>query len=199
MYRSLSALGALFGRMVKGVGAAIIQGYDEVNKKRGKQWEVSRSVQFSSAGDKSYSVLRIGSEYVDLKSRVLGATGGGAIGRAYRIQPADVTFRGTPRTWYNYHSEVLTQPLTEVYLSDDVTFNTPIINLAIVGNLIHAPIYAITNSQNQGKGFTPAEMGGNHILAPNDIILLELESFDSSQTATAKLSMYEGELDFYPN
>ena len=42
----------------------------------------------------------------------------------------------------------------------------------------------------------PEPFGGNHILKPGDIILLEIESYDADQTVTARLEMYEGELDF---
>ena len=70
--------------------------------------------------------------------------------------------------------------------------------MAVEANKLHADIFAITNVQNQGKGFTPTPFGGNHILNPNDVVLLEIESFDATQTATAKIDIYEGELDFYP-
>jgi len=179
-----------------GVAAFIIQPYSEVNKKRGTEWEVSRSVSLSSVGQKVYSVLKVGSKPVDLKSRVLGATGAGVIGRAYKIQPSDVTINASA-TWYNYNTNG-SPPESTISAQTDVTFNTPLINLAVEANKIHADIFAITNSQNQGKGFTQTSFGGNHILNPNDVILLEIESFDSSQTATAKVDIYEGELDFYP-
>lgn len=199
MYRSLSSVGVLFNRIIKGVGAVISQPYDEVNKKRGKQWEISRSIPFTNIGDKAYSVLRVGAVDVDMKARILGATGGGVIGRAYRIQASDVDLTGsTPDKWYNYNDKILTQPLTEIYPEREVTFITPITSLAVEGNKMHADIFAITNIQNQGKGFTPSEFGGNHIHSPDTYVLYEIESFDASQTAIAKLEMYEGELDFYP-
>ena len=183
--------------MGNGVNAFIIQFYNEVNKKRGLEWEASRSINFSSEGDKVYSVISVGAEYVDLKSRILGATGGGVIGRAYRISAIDVTL-GNPDKWYNYNSFVAGQPLTGLYADSEITFLTPVVNLAVEANKLHADIFAITNVQNQGKGFTPTTFGGNHILNPNDVVLLEIESFDSTQTATAKIDIYEGGLDFYP-
>jgi hypothetical protein len=184
-------------KMSSGVSAFIVQFYNEVNKKRGLEWEASRSIPFSSVGDKVYSIIGVGSKYVDLKSRVLGATGGGVIGRAYKISDADVTL-GTPDKWYNYNSSITGQPETMLYPGSEITFVKPVVDLAVEANKIHADIFAITNTQNQGKGFMPAPFGGNHILNPNDVILLEIESFDSSQTATAKVDIYEGELDFYP-
>ena len=183
--------------MGNGENAFIIQFYNEVNKKRGLEWEASRSIPFTSVGDKVYSVIAVGAEYVDLKSRILGATGGGVIGRAYRISASDVTF-GTPDKWHNYNSAITGQPLTSLYPGSEITFVTPVVNLAVEANKLHADIFAITNVQNQGKGFTPTTFGGNHILNPNDVILLEIESFDATQTATAKIDIYEGGLDFYP-
>jgi len=183
--------------MGNGENAFIIQFYNEVNKKRGLEWEASRSINFSSKGDKVYSVISVGAEYVDLKSRILGATGGGVIGRAYRISAADVEL-GTPDKWYNYNSAITGQPLTGLYPGSEITFLTPVVNLAVEANKLHADIFAITNVQNQGKGFTPTPFGGNHILNPNDVVLLEIESFDATQTATAKIDIYEGGLDFYP-
>lgn len=183
--------------MGNGENAFIIQFYNEVNKKRGLEWEVSRSIQFTNVGDKAYSIISVGSEYVDLKSRILGATGGGVIGRAYRISASDVTL-GTPDKWYNYNSAITGQPLTGLYPGSEITFLTPVVNLAVEANKLHADIFAITNVQNQGKGFTPTTFGGNHILNPDDVVLLEIESFDATQKATAKIDIYEGGLDFYP-
>ena len=183
--------------MGNGENAFIIQFYNEVNKKRGLEWEASRSIPFTSVGDKVYSVIAVGAEYVDLKSRILGATGGGVIGRAYRISASDVTL-GAPDKWYNYNSFVTSQPLAGLYADSEITFLTPVVDLAVEANKLHADIFAITNVQNQGKGFTPTTFGGNHILNPNDVVLLEIESFDATQTATAKIDIYEGGLDFYP-
>ena len=183
--------------MGNGENAFIIQFYNEVNKKRGLEWEASRSIPFASVGDKVYSVIAVGAEYVDLKSRILGATGGGVIGRAYRISASDITL-GTPDKWHNYNSAITGQPLTGLYADSEITFLTPVVDLAVEANKLHADIFAITNVQNQGKGFTPTTFGGNHILNPNDVVLLEVESFDATQTATAKIDIYEGELDFYP-
>ncbi len=193
-------LGPMFdyiSNMGNGENAFIVQFYNEVNKKRGLEWEASRSINFSSKGDKVYSVIAVGAEYVDLKSRILGATGGGVIGRAYRISDSDVSL-GNPDKWYNYNSFVTGQPLAGLYAGSEITFLTPVVDLAVEANKLHADIFAITNVQNQGKGFTPTTFGGNHILNPNDVVLLEIESFDSTQAATAKIDIYEGGLDFYP-
>lgn len=193
----LRSLSDYMVKMSGGVSAFIVQFYNEVNKKRGLEWEASRSIPFVSVGDKVYSVISVGAQYVDLKSRILGATGGGVIGRAYRISASDVEL-GTPDKWHNYNSSIAGQPLTGLYAGSEITFITPVVNLAVEANKLHADIFAITNVQNQGKGFTPTTFGGNHILNPNDVVLLEIESFDATQTATAKLDIYEGGLDFYP-
>lgn len=189
------------GRMFeKGEAAHIIQPYPEVNKKRGLAWEVSRLVSAASAGDKFYSIMKVGSKNVDLKDRILGSTGGGVIGRAYRIKPSDVTLNN-PVKWFNYRTGVdsnLIQPETKVYVESDITFNVDVTLLAVEANKIHADIFAITNTQNQGKGIPFLPFGGNHIYEPFDLILLELESYDSLQDITAKLEIYEGWLDFSP-
>lgn len=181
----------------QGKAAFTMQFYNEVNKKLGVEWEASRSIDFANVGDTVYSIIKVGAKHVDLKSRILGATGGGVIGRAYKILDSDVTL-GTPDKWHNYNSSIAGQPLTGLYAGSEITFNTPVVDLAVEENKIHADIFALTNIQNQGKGFTPTSFGGNHILNPNDVILLEIESFDASQTATAKVDIYEGDLDFYP-
>ncbi|AGN34369.1 hypothetical protein VPSG_00050 [Vibrio phage pYD38-B] len=185
----------------QGVAAGISQGYEEVNKKRGVQWEASRSVDAVNIGDKFYSVITTGNVDVDLKGRTLGATGGGVIGRFYKILDTDVTI-GTPDKWYNYNDNIdidTTQPESMLYAGAQITFLTPVVNLAVEANKVHADIFAITNAQNQGKGVQFQPFGGNHILAKNSVYLLELESFDASQTITAKLDIYEGGLDFYPS
>lgn len=190
--------GDVFEKMKSGEGAVISQFYPEVNKKKGLEWEASRIVTATNVGDKFYSIIKVGSQYIDLKARELGATGGGVIGRAYKVQASDVTL-GAPDKWYNFHSSKFgEQPETELYAGDEITFVTPVVSLAVEANKITADINAITNIQNQGKGILLQPIGGNHIYEPNLYILLELESFDSSQSIAARLEIYEGPLDFYP-
>lgn len=197
---NLAPVLGLFARVIKGVGGVIMQFYDEVNKKRGKQWEASRLVYAANKGDKFYSIIKMGSLPFDLKARVLGATGAGVIGRTYKIQASDVTL-GNPDPWYNFNSIIpilptRVQPETELYAGAEITFITPVINLAVQANKIHADIFAITNAQNQAKGLISQSFGGNHILNPFDYILLELESYDAAQDIMATLEGYEGPLDF---
>lgn len=188
----------LLDRIRLGFGALIVQSYTEVNKKCGTEWEASRIVNDVGLGVRIYSIIKVGTKKMDLKARVLGATGAGVIGRHYKIQSSDVTFSGTPDHWYNYNTAVpfATQPESTLWPSSQVTFVTPVANLAVAANQIFADIHAVTNAQNQGAGIIPAPFGGNHILNPGDIILLEIESLDAAQKVTARLDMYEGELDF---
>lgn len=77
--------------VINGLRGFCVQPYDEMNKKRGLQWEVSREIS-ATAGTKYYSILKAGSVHpVDLKSRVLSATGDGIIARVYRITSSDYT------------------------------------------------------------------------------------------------------------
>lgn len=187
-------------RIINGLRGFCFQFYDEMNKKRGLQWEASRTVPFNNVGDKLYSLIVVGNTTVDLKARVLGATGAGIFGRHYKIQSSDVIVNpANAEKWYNFRSsEFGTQPQTELYSGANITFVTPVVNLAVDANKIFADINAITNTQNQAAGVVPQAFGSNHILEPGDYILLEIESFDASQTATAGLEIYEGGLD-YPN
>lgn len=180
-----------------GERAINIQQYTESNKKLGSEWEASKTFPFSSKGDKSYSLIVVGSKSVDLKGRVLGATGAGVYGRHYKIQASDVTVDPeSPEPWYNFRASFFgTQPESKLYSQSAITFNTPVVNLAVQANKVFADINAITNAQNQASGVIPKEFGSNHILEPFDYILLEIESFDASQIATSGLEIFEGKLD----
>ncbi|AFC22425.1 hypothetical protein F353_gp43 [Vibrio phage CP-T1] len=187
-------------RAMNGLNAECIQSYDEMNKKRGEQWGASRSVSLSTVGEKVYSLIVVGSKTVDLKARILGATGAGVIGRAYLIQSSDVTVNpANADPWYNFRTSFKdTQPETKLYAGNNITFVTPVTSLAVSANKVFADLFAITSTQNQAKGVIPRGFGGNNILEPSDHILLEIESFDATQTAVASLEMFEGDLD-YPN
>lgn len=187
-------------RVINGLRGLCVQFFSEMNKKKGTEWEASRTVTLAAVGTKVYSLIVVGDTTVDLKSRILGATGAGLFGRHYKIQPSDVDLTlATPDPWYNFRTSYNgTQPLAKIYPGTEITFVTPVANLAVPANKIFADINAITNVQNQAAGVVPQAFGSNHILEPGDYILLEIESFDASQTGTAGLEIYEGELD-YPN
>lgn len=191
----------LFERVVSGIGGVIVQFYDEVNKKRGKQWEISRLIPNTSAGQKIYSLMVIGPNYpVDLKARVLGATGGGVVGRVYFVEPEDIASFGTPDRWFNMRTvlnKTGVQPQTKIYSAGQYTFTQgrTEADFATTANKAGADSHVLTNSQNQGKGTVPIPVGSNRILDQELLILFEIESYDT-QNVTAALEMYEGGLDF---
>lgn len=180
----------------KGAGALVIQGYEEVNKKLGVQWEASRLLSAESVGDKFYSIMIVGDKPIDLKSRTVGATGGGAIARIYSIQPEDFTVSGDGDAWHNLNYAVNTQPQTKLYAESDITFITPIASIAVEANKKAADVYAITNSQNQAKGVISQRFDSGRVLPAGAMVLFELESFDAAQSITARVEMYEGFLDY---
>ncbi len=180
----------------RGAGALIVQGYEEVNKKLGVQWEASRLISATSVGDKFYSILIVGDKPIDLKARTVGATGGGVIARIYAIQPGDFTVSGDGDSWYNLNLAVSTQPLSKLYPESDITFITPVAQIAIEANKKAADVYAITNNQNQGKGVISQRFDSGRVLPSGSMVLFELESFDASQSITARVEMYEGFLDY---
>lgn len=164
--------------------AMTMQFYDEANKKRGLQWEASRLV--TLADTQVYSIIRTGSKPVDLKSRSLGYTGVGVVGRIYK---APTYTGGTADPWFNMNPRYLgTEP--EVQLLTGFTLTNP-------GTKCGADIFGIGPSSNQSRGATPHDYGSNRILdEPNTAYLLEIASLDpASQQVTARLEIYEGPLD----
>lgn len=164
------------------------QSYDEMNKKRGKQWEASREIA-ASLNTKYYSILRAGATYpIDLKSRVLGATGAGLIARVYTITASDYT-GGTPDPVYNMRPSIGT--VFQGQLLTGITLVTPVANLVKRG----ADIPVRVNDQGLVGGFSPSSFGSNRIIEPNERVLLEIESL-AAQTIMARLEFYEGPLDY---
>lgn len=180
------ALDAMFLRVINGLRAVTTQTYDEVNKKKGTQWEASRLL--TLAGEASaLSIILTGDSPVDLKSRVLGYTGVGLVGRIFKDP---VYTGGTLDPWYNLNTGVAGQPLSQLLVG--FTLTSP-------GTQIGAEIHGIGPASNQSMGSTPHEFGSNRVLEPNTAYLLEIESLDPlSQDVTARIEMYEGGLDF-PN
>lgn len=179
---------ALEQQIAVGLRANCVQFYDEMNKKRGSQWEASREISGTS-GSKHYSILKAGSVYpVDLKSRVLSATGEGIIARVYNITSANYT-GGTQDAVYNMRPSM--GVVLGAQLLTGFTLTTPVANLTKRG----ADLSLRVNSQGAQGGFTPAEFGSNRFIEPNEQILLEIESL-GVQTIFARLEFYEGGLDF---
>lgn len=179
-----------------------IQFYDESNKKLGAQWEASRRITNVDSGVKLYSVIKIGSTYpIDLKSRSLGATGAGVIGRIYELFPEDIESYGTKDPWYNMRFDLgdpaIYQPETELYVESNIVFagGQTAADFAIPTRKRGADLYEETNKQNQGTGFTIQLAGSNRILYQDKLALLEIESLDAAQNISARLEMFEGYLD----
>lgn len=189
-----------------GERAINVQFYDETNKKLGSQWEASRRVTGVGEGDKLYSVIKVGSTYpIDLKSRALGATGGGVIGRIYELFPEDIASYGTPDPWYNMRFDLadpeMSQPDTKLYVAsgsgNQVTFTggVPASTFATAARKRGADLFEEANQQNQGKGFNLKAAGSNRIIYQDKIALLEIESLDANQSVSARLEQFEGFLD----
>lgn len=179
---------ALEQQIAVGLRAQSVQFYDEINKKRGRQWEASREIA-ATAGTKYYSILKAGSVYpVDLKSRVLSATGDGIIARVYNITSANYT-GGTQDPVYSMRPSM--GVVLGAQLLTGFTLTTPVANLTKRG----ADLSLRVNSQGSQGGFTPAGFGSNRFIEQNEQILLEIESL-GVQTIFARLEFYEGPLDF---
>ena len=190
MWKSRLSIDGMTANVINGLRGFCVQTYDEMNKKRGLQWEASREIN-ALASTKYYSILKAGSVFpVDLKSRVIGATGAGVIGRAYTITSADYT-GGTADPVYNMRPGIGGAPGAQ--LITGMTLVTPVANLAKRG----ADLFLRVNAQGLIGGFTPSAFGSNRILEPNDQVLLEIESL-AAQYVTARVEFYEGPLDF-PN
>lgn len=168
--------------------AMTVQAYDEANKKRGLQWEASRLVTIASNAEANnvYSIILTGSKPVDLKSRTLGYTGLGVIGRIFK---APTYTGGTPDPLFNMNPKYLgTQPEAQLLVGFTLTNK---------GTKCGADIIAIGPASNQSRGSTPREYGSNRILEePNTAYLLEIASDDpASQQVAARIELYEGPLD----
>lgn len=175
-------------QVAAGLRANAVQSYDEMNKKRGLQWEASREIA-ATLGGKYYSVLRAGANFpIDMKSRVLSATGAGLIARVYRITASDYT-GGTPEPIYNMRPGMNTT--LQGQLLTGITLVTPVTSLTKRG----ADLFLRVNAQGAMGGFTPSDFGSNRIIEINDRILLEIESL-GDQTISSRIEFYEGGLDF---
>lgn len=178
---------AVLLRIINGLRAQTVQPYDEINKKRGLQWEASRLVTLA-AGATSYSIIKTGAQTVDLKQRAFAFDGVGITANIYK---SPTYTGGTPGVPYNFRTEILTPPLTQLIVEPTVTNN---------GTKCGADIFAIGPLSNQSKGQNLTLFPGNRILEPNTTYLLTFTSRDTnaSQNVAARIEFYEGGLD-YPN
>jgi hypothetical protein len=172
-----------------GMRANVVQYYDEINKKRGAQWEASRLITIADnlPASNAYSILRTGSKPVDLKARAFGYTGLGVIGRIYE---GPTYSGGTADPWYNMNTQYIGQQ-PEAQLLTGFT-------LTALGTKCGADIIAIGPISNQSRGSVVHEYARNRILPkPNTAYLLEIASIDpASQQVSARVEMYEGGLDW---
>lgn len=171
-----------------GLRAAITQPYDEANKKLGAQWEASRLLTIASnaPANNAYSILLTGSKPIDLKARSLGYTGLGVVGRIYE---APTYTGGTSDPWFNLNTQYIgQQPEAQLLVG---------FTLTATGTKCGADIIAIGPTSQQARGSTATEYASNRILPkPNTAYLLEIASLDpASQQVSARLEVYEGELD----
>lgn len=199
MWQFINTLDGMLVRIINGLKAICTQSYREMNAKRGNEWEASREIPSTSNGQKFYSIIKVGSTHpIDLKARVIGASGVGVVGRIYEIQDSDVTL-GTPDPWYNFRFDITTQPDAKLYAGANITFITPVTSLAVAANQKGADLVFRSNSQVQAKGVAISQQGANRIIYQDRLALLELESLDAqAQFIQAYLEMFEGDLD-YPN
>lgn len=178
---------AVLLRIINGLRAQTVQPYDEINKKRGLQWEASRLVTLA-AGATSYSIIKTGAQTVDLKQRGFAFDGVGITAGIYK---SPTYTGGTPGVPYNFRTGTITTPLTQLIVEPTVTNN---------GTKCGADIFAIGPVSNQSKGQNLTLFPGNRILEPNTTYLLTFTSRDTnaSQNVAARIEFYEGGLD-YPN
>lgn len=189
VFRTAEPLAMIPDGAFTGVRAMVSQPYDEINKKRGVQWEASRLITIASSApaNSAYSILLTGSRPVDLKARSLGYTGLGVVGRIYE---APTYTGGTVDPWFNLNTQYIgDQPEAQLLVG---------FTLTATGAKCGADIIAIGPTSQQARGATAAEYARNRILPkPNTAYLLEIASLDSaSQQVSARVEIYEGGLDW---
>lgn len=176
-----------------GLRAETQQTYDEANKKNGTQWEASRRIEGVASGQKVYSIIKTGVMPIDLKSRELGFTGNGVIGRIY-VGFTPVTLPD-PDPVYNMRKGGEEARDFELYAI--ASPHASWLNLATDTNNLRvgADLILEGNIANQSKGSSLKATGSNRILSlPNTEYLLEIESLDV-QNISARLELYNGWLD----
>lgn len=174
---------AIFNDVINGDRAFTTQSYDEINKKRGLQWEASRIVTLANEAVTT-AVLTTGALPVDLKKREFAYRKAGIVARIYK---APTYTGGTPLTMYNMNTvKAVDTPLSQLVVDVTVTDN---------GVECGAPVYAIGPDTNQTTGASNIPYATNRILEPNTAYLLTIESLDTTQDITARIEFYEGVLD----
>jgi hypothetical protein len=193
-WKFINTLDAMFLKVINGIRAIVTQPYDEMNKKRGRQFNASRLIEDapSSTGGLNavgvyYSIIKTGSQPVDLKSREFAYSGTSIIADIFENP---IYTGGTPDPIYNSNGVV------------DYTFGLELLvgfTLTDEGDMFASSIYGLGPASQVGKGATNALYGTNYILAPNTSYLLKFYSTDNDpQDIAVRIEGYEGGLDF-PN
>lgn len=179
----------LIGRIRRGIGAWIVQDYNEVNKKRGVQWSASRLIPDAIPGQLFYSVIEVGADPIDLKQREFAYTGTAVVADIYE---APTYTGGTVDPVFNANGFTTQPPTFGFVLKAGVTVQTE-------GTKFAPTIYALGPVSRQSKGSNNALYGTNYILKPNTAYLLKFYSDDTqNQDIAVRIEGYEGPLDFYP-
>lgn len=175
-------------RLIKGVGAFPVQFYPEINAKTGTQWEAQRRLTGMASGERALSIIMTGDKPVDLKARLFGYTGDGLEADIYK-NPSYTG--GVANAVYNMNTIPGAAAVREFQLLTGFTLEDD-------GEQIAATISLIGPQSNQSKGQPLTSFGSNRILAPNTSFLLVFTSLSEAQDITARIEMYEGELDYPP-
>lgn len=186
-----NTIDGMFVRVINGFKAICVQPYDEMNKKRGRQWAASRlivDVPTSTGVINSlgvyYSVLVTGDKPVDLKSREFAHTGTTVIADIFENP---VYTGGSEDPIYNACGIVDTT--TQVKLLTGIT-------LTDEGEQFAPSIYVLGPTSQQSRGAPNALYGSNYILAANTSYLLKFYSTDPQlQDIAARIEFYDGGLD----
>lgn len=189
-----------FFEMSLGVGAMVSTDYNDINKKRGVAWEVSREINMG-LNEVAYSCIQLGSLPIDIKARNIGVTGVGVIASVYALDPSDINLSGLQSVKiYNKHGNSTRDPEMKIYTIPDTVFNNGAIPLEtwLQTRKIGADIHGRTNSQNQAKGYLGRPFNSDRVFDPNisdKVVVFSIKSYDS-QFVDAYLDIYEGPLDF---
>lgn len=178
---------AVLLRIINGLRAQTVQPYDEINKKRGTQWEASRVVTLAASASTT-SIIKTGALPVDLKQRAFAFDG---IGITASIFKAPTYTGGTATPAFNFRTDITTGLLTTLFTDPTVTNN---------GTKCGADIFTIGPASQTNKGLGLTSYPGNRILEPNTTYLLTITNRDTnaSQIVSARIEFYEGAFD-YPN
>jgi len=186
-----NSIDGMFVRVINGFKAICTQSYDEMNKKRGRQWGASRLIldaptstgAINSAGV-YYSIIVTGDNPVDLKSREFAHTGTTVIADIFENP---VYTGGTNDPLYSACGIVETTPNVELLTGFTLTDE---------GDKFAPTVYVLGPTSQQSRGAPNALYGSNYILAANTSYLLKFYSADPQiQDIAVRIEMYDGGLD----